>query len=383
MFTAQQIAGMSAVLSADAERFDLGAALEPPRADAAFRGITQRYRHGVAATHLSMPAMHGAVWGTIGAAWLAQGGADGPLGYPIGGEMPLAFPDPADRWARFEEGVVLWQASTDTVRTFPGFQGDIPSAGSSDRGRGCAAGIGVPDLQVWFDASQGVRSLDNRKVSTWHDVIAPRRAAWWILNEHDDARTHQSAYWPLLDTLDGRPAIRCGRGGPSGLPFPFDFSHHPYTVFAVVSRDSARGDNHFLFTEGRDCGITGCAANSSLHLGWQCDENLRFGQYHNDLDIRVPPYRPGVITVVGARSSTSGKLVTADEPGFADFRTNNRPELLHTGGRSYLGCRATRDPGSPTYHFEGAIFELMIFDAALPDEDYDRVRSALRGKYAL
>jgi hypothetical protein len=383
VFTAEQIAHMSRILAADAAQFGLGAALEAPRADAAFRGMSQRYQRGVAATHRSMPAMHGAVWGTIGAAWLAQGGPDGPLGYPIGGEIPLMFPDPADRWARFEEGVILRQARTDTVRTFPGFQGDLPSAGSSDRGRGCAAGIGVPDLQVWFDAAQGVHSFPDRRVSIWHDVIAPRRSAWWTINARDDASTVHSGFWPRIDSLQGRPVVRFGQGEPTGLPFAFDFSGRPYTVFAVVSRDNARGDNHFLFTEGRDCGITGCAADSSLHLGWQGNDNLRFGQYYNDLDLRVPPFRPNTITVVGARSSTGGKLVTADEPGFADFRTNTRPELLRTGGRSYLGCRAFRGPGGPHYHYEGAMFELMIFDAALSDDDYDRVRSGLRRKYGL
>ena len=384
MLTPQEIAQLSASLNADAARFGLGAPLAPWRVGARDSGLVQHFQRGTAAARRAFVEAHGATWGTIGATWTAAGEEAGPLGYPMGGEIPLAFPDTNDRWARFTGGAILWEAATNTARTFLGEQGDTPSLAPAFRGRGFAAGIGVPDLQCWFDAAQGLHVFSDQRVSIWRDVVAP--PSTFAPNGYEirrDATTTASNFWPLFAPSHGHNAVRFGVGGRTGLPFEYDVSAKPYTVFGVVQRDNGRGDNHFLFTEGRDCGIFGCAGDSALHLGWQGSCNMRFGQYGNDLDLHVPDFRPDTITVVGARSSTSGKLITVDEPGFSDFRTNTRPELLRTGGRSYLGCRATTQGGGPDYHFEGRIFEVLIFDAALSDSDYNRVKAGLKRKYGV
>ncbi|GAB1595621.1 LGFP repeat-containing protein [Lysobacter claricitrinus] len=384
MLTPETIARLRAALAADAAHFGLGAPLAEPRVGVDEGGMVQPYQRGIAAAHRAFVNAHGAVWGTIGATWSAAGQEAGPLHYPIGGEIPLVFPDPNDRWARFTGGAILWQAATNTTRTFLGEQGDDPSLAPTFRARGCVAGIGVPDLQCWFDAAQGLHVFPDNRVSIWRDVVAPHGHIQPNGYEvRRDASTTQSNFWPTFAPAHGHNAVRFGNGARTGLPFAYDFSGKPYTVFAVVQRDNGRGDNHFLFSEGRDCGIFGCAGNSSLHLGWQGSCNMRFGQYGNDLDMHVPDFRPDTITVVGARSSTAGKLVTVDEHGFSDFRTNTRTELLHTGPRSYLGCRAVNEGGGPDYHFEGRIFEVMIFDAALSDDDYNRVKLGLKRKYAV
>jgi hypothetical protein len=253
-----------------------------------------------------------------------------------------------------------------------------------------------PNLLVWLESSYGIYALhkdrlgptDAEDISIWHDRQF----------EDSYAKEDNSNLWPLPVTIGGRPTVRFGpslnssrkslylaQGLVGGAPKRLiSLTNTPYTIFAVVQRDSPRGDNYFLVSEGTGCNIGGCDANSALHIGWQGDRTVRLGQYYNDLDLRdVPPFNPArpAISLIIASSDASGKFVSLNEAGFSQEAHNREGTLLRQGDPLRVGGSDGRNP--PDFLFSGNIYEIMIFNARLSNTHFDAVKSYLRRKYGI
>jgi len=244
-----------------------------------------------------------------------------------------------------------------------------------------------PNLIAWLDASVGLHSPTGDNISIWHDRQFEDRSAG----------ESNSGLWPLPTTIEGRPAVRFGpdlgysrksltleEGRDPTWRRALSLTNTPYTIFAVVQRDSARGDNYFIVSAGADCTIGGCDANSALHLGWQSDRTIRFGQYFNDLDLSdVPSFNSNrrVISLITATSDVSGKSVSLDESGFSRSASTREGTLLRRGEPVRIGGSDGRTP--PDFLFSGNVFEILIYNARLSSSHFDRVKNYLRGKYGI
>lgn len=299
-----------------------------------------------------------------------------------------------------------WCRKCQGLHFAPTIGGRQCAAGGEHETRGSGAYV-IEDLGgelVWLDALSGLHTiLDPPRVSMWWDRRSsnnhvPRNNPW------DPPGTNQpwaegadADVWPRPATVGGRPAIRVGDdlGGhhkgfqlrtPDGASL--GLWDTPYTLFAVVQRTSARGDNHVIGSEGLDCGAFGgfCTQNSALHLGWVGDRTVRFGQWANDVDLGdVPPFRSDrpVVSILAAYSDTATKCVSLDEPGFSSVAPpRNDGSLLLPGERSlFVGGAARWRP--PEYHFNGFIFEILILSVRLDHGRFNRKRRLLREKYGL
>jgi hypothetical protein len=256
-----------------------------------------------------------------------------------------------------------------------------------DAANGCE--FNNPNLVAWLDAAVGVQTLPvnpfdraaGSLVSVWHDRQF----------EDSSAGETNSGLWPLPVIVGGRSAVRFGPDlgySRKSLTFargrPISLTNSPYTIFAVVQRDSSRSDNYFLVSAGTGCNIGGCEANSALHLGWQGDRTIRLGQYYNDLDLRdVPPFnsaRPAVSLII-ASSDTTGKFVSLDEPGFSREVRNGEGTPLRRGEPLRVGGSDGRTP--PDFLFGGNVFEIIIYNARLSVSHFNAVKNYLRRKYGI
>lgn len=175
-----------------------------------------------------------------------------------------------------------------------------------------------------------------------------------------------------------------------------------YTIFAVVQRESARGENYAIAQAGTGCSVGGCDANSSLHLGWLNERTVRFSQYYNDLDLTdVPAFKPSPTrSLIVARAGATTKYVSLDEPGFSKSAEKRDSARLRPSGPiglggsfqwldppiytgSNLAYPRGENPVAPAFRFEGSIFEVMIYDEALTDEQMNRVKLYLKAKYGI
>ena len=257
----------------------------------------------------------------------------------------------------------------------------------------------APEL-IWLDSGFGVHAL-REGVSQWFDRRTPTGVAAGA-PEFPFAATTHTRIWPRLEHGAGRPALRFGDdlGGPrKALPIRqghtgraganLELWETAYTAIVVVQRTSSRGDNYPLASGGLNCGLFGCQDNSSLHLGWQGDRRVRFGQYGNDVDLPdVPPFDPNrpVVSIISAVSDTSTKLVALDEPQFSCVslpRLDGR--LLRAGDRIVAvgGLPALPSGIPPGYHFNGFVFELILYIGRLPNHELNMKRQLLREKYGM
>ena len=202
-----------------------------------------------------------------------------------------------------ENGRIYWDNQTNQAFTLVGYS---PITADNFYNIG-GPGTCFPKVKLWLDAARGVHSFEGGRTSIWYDLVNGNTGHGLR------ASTTQSGMWPVATMASGFPALRFGEfnNGVSnqkkGLPIhseggtPFSLWETPYTIFAVVQRDSGRGENYFLKTDGLNCGLLGCEENSALHLGWRGDRTIRFGQYGNDVDIQdVPPFdgdNPAIVLV--------------------------------------------------------------------------------------
>ena len=183
----------------------------------------------------------------------------------------------------------------------------------------------------------------------------------------------------------GDPAVRCSYVSPVA---PGALDGTPYTVLAVVRRQSSRGDNYFLMTEGHGCnpafGGTGCDADSALHLGWSGDDTLRLGQYDHDVVLApVPTFTtPAPLSLIFASSGPSGKQVGLLERGTNSLQVVSEVLLLANSGRMFVG-------GTPfgqgmavaDWHFVGDILALLIYTRELSLLEVQQATGYLRNRF--
>jgi hypothetical protein len=266
---------------------------------------------------------------------------------------------------------------------------DTAGRTSEDLRRFHSADHDSSQLALWFDAAD-VGSYYGRVGGLWehrseHTPPSPYAAGLANVVEHAGQRAIRFNAVEHGLIFDGNAAL-AGRN---------------YTIFAVVQRESARGENYAIAQAGTGCNVGGCDANSSLHLGWLNERTVRFSQYYNDLDLTdVPALKPSPTrSLIVARAGATTKYVSLDEPGFSKSAEKRDSARLRPSGPiglggsfqwagpyytgSNLAYPRGENPVAPAFRFEGSIFEVMIYDEALTDEQMNRVKLYLKAKYGI
>lgn len=192
--------------------------------------------------------------------------------------------------------------------------------------------------------------------------------------------------WALRCGDRDRSEVRCSYSV-SGPTIPL-LDETPYSILAVVRRNSGRGDNYFVMTGGKDCrayaGGTGCESNTALHLGWSGERTTRLGQYDNDVWLgEVPAYdsREGRQSLFVGMAGPATKTVALLEPRFnrAAFRPDTT--LLRNSGALFVGGTPFPEYALPDWRFVGDIFALLIYTKELSPRELDRAQAYLRQRY--
>jgi len=343
----------------------------PQRLRSGERGYRQLFERG-AVYWLSEQRIY-VVMGTIFQTYRERNLDDGELGAPLTDELSCGQLDPQDRLSVFRNGRIYWDHATNRTYVVPGStqitaDGSVPFDGT---------GTCFPRVKTWLDAGTFVWAFPAGNISMWGDRVYARPGAGTLLGQI--AVQERFDLQPHITQVNGFQAVRFAEN--QGMWTPVSLANTPYTIFAVVQRDSDRGENYFLKSEGLECGITGCADNSALHLGWQGDRTIRFGQYYNDVDLpNVPAFNRdrAVISVITAYSDNTEKFVRLDEAGFSNSARKQDARLLRPGaGR--LNLAASNYP--PDYRFGGSVLELIVCDYRLPDFIIETMRRNLCVKY--
>lgn len=189
----------------------------------------------------------------------------------------------------------------------------------------------------------------------------------------------------------GGPESRCSYGlvDPTAPRGSLSLDGTPYSLFAVVQRNSGRGDNYFVMTTGTGCqasaGGTGCRSNSALHLGWSGGRTVRLGQYDNDAVMDNVPAFPGGVPPLSLFHGFSGpllKTVGLLEPPSANFvSAGGNPTLLSGSGQVMVGGTPFPVIDCPDWSFDGQIVALLLYTRVLEEPLRLQAEAYLRGLY--
>jgi hypothetical protein len=236
------------------------------------------------------------------------------------------------------------------------------------------------DVERWHDVRGGSRqivpvfSFEGRRSEV--DITTPAGITYraFALNCGDPNRSEIRCSY----VLEGVPTDSANLDG------------RPYTILAVVRRNSGRGDNYFVMTGGRGCnpdfGGTGCESNTALHVGWSGERTIRLGQYDNDVIFDpAPAFNARSLTLslfVAISAPSGGKTIGLLEPSFNVANTATDTRLLTNSSRLFIGGTAWGERNSvPDWRFVGDIVSLLIYTKQLSTEELRTAEDYLRNLF--
>lgn len=215
------------------------------------------------------------------------------------------------------------------------------------------------DPALWLDANNGVE-VQGRQVLDWKDQSKHQR-------ELNLLPGYNRAEW--VDGVNGKKAVAFRKAH-----FAFDGSflaYSDYTVFIVEDRRGAHLANFFM-------GGQSSARNSNLVLGYEQSSLLRMAHYANDLDVRVPPnyLKPGLSVFRFSRGE--GRSIYRHLKEVQSRNTSNDRQPITAYQGAVIG-------GFPAIgqSYAGRIYELIIFDKALDEQERIAISKQLIDKYQL
>ncbi|MDW3192814.1 MAG: hypothetical protein R8G66_10625 [Cytophagales bacterium] len=215
------------------------------------------------------------------------------------------------------------------------------------------------DPALWLDANKGIK-VQGIRVVDWEDQSRHQR-------DLNLLQGYNRADW--VDGVDGKKAVAFRKAH-----FAFDGSflaYSDYTVFIVEDRRGAHLANFFM-------GGRSSVRNSNLVLGYEQSSLLRMAHYANDLDVRVPPnyLKPGLSAFRFSRAE--GRSIFRHLKEVQSSNTSNDRQPL----TSYQGAVIGGFPALGR-SYTGRIYELIIFDRALSDQERIAISDHLIRKYQL
>jgi len=254
-------------------------------------------------------------------------------------------------------------------------------------------------LLLWLAAgAPDTLQVDGQgRVTRWNDHRFPNRAV--VAQLQFFGRAKSVLVRPPGGALREVRALSCGSQSDSrcsyGLVDPtaprgaLSLDGTPYSLFAVVQRNSNRGDNYFVMTTGTGCqasaGGTGCSSNSALHLGWSGGRTVRLGQYDNDAVLDNAPAFPGGTPPLSLFHGFSGpltKTVALLELPSANFvSAGGNPTLLSGSGQVMVGGTPFPVIDCPDWSFDGQIVALLLYTRVLEEPLRLQAEAYLRGLY--
>jgi len=253
-------------------------------------------------------------------------------------------------------------------------------------------------LLLWL-AADGPDTLQvdgQGRVTRWNDHRSPDRAVTAqvgffgrvksvLVQPPGGARREVRAL-----SCGAQPETRCSYGlvDPTAPRGALSLDGKPYSLFAVVQRNSTRGDNYFVMTTGTGCmasaGGTGCRSNSALHLGWSGSRTARLGQYDNDAVINDTPTFLGGTPPLSLFHGFSGPIFKSI--GLLETAANNvsiggNATLLSGSGQVMGGGTPFPVIDCPDWSFDGQIVALLLYTRVLEEPLRLQAEAYLRGLY--
>lgn len=175
----------------------------------------------------------------------------------------------------------------------------------------------------------------------------------------------------LINNSSGKVAI-LSDGVDDNLEFDLaNIANKSFTAIGVIERLSGVNDNYFLTNRQ-------ASANKGLHLGFRDSDEIRFGQWFNDLDASITAFSSANLELQIFRSNLSiGKEIFRNS-NLAASNGNTEainPTILNQG--RIFGAELA------SFKFDGTISEIIIFSKAITDNEKNILEEAINNYYSI
>lgn len=221
-------------------------------------------------------------------------------------------------------------------------------------------------LELWLDASDTGTIIDsgapNFMVSQWNDKSS----------NNNDVEQLTGANQPStgVDTINGKNVVTLDD---TFLDADLSFmANADFTIYAVLRRQSDKIDSFIL-------GTGNGGLNTALHFGWRNNTTFTMAFFSNDLNITVPAFVQGTVSLVMGRfSQTEGKSFKLIENGVLYQGANaGQTSPLTQADSGHVG----QGYNFPIHFYVGDVGEIPIWSRALGAGEQLEVEEFLANKW--
>lgn len=236
----------------------------------------------------------------------------------------------------------------------------------------------ISDLIFWYETSLE-ESLSNSSGAILSNIAEGDPISIWNdINPHKTIKINATATGSRRPTyrqklLNNIPAVRF-----DGVDDTMSFSgnsliNSEYSFFVVEQRLSS---NTNFFISG-----SGNAANSKITLGYENSTTVRFGHYSNFVEFTVPSFNSPIPRIHFFGLNNQGKRYFLNSASNSPNVFDSDASKITSFANSNIGLRSTG--GSDPNYYNGDIFEIIVFNRYLSQEERVSIFRYLSQKYKI